>query len=197
MSGDVDTSQPHLCDHRTYPTSTPGACRILPRSRAHTGSSDITISHAMRQMSWILGHFWLWWARRASRRGVVSVWMMSLDTYVTRGRAGAASGGPRGRREVDESPNRVQPDQGGKRVNPLPSPGIPMRAPLRPSIPSAAAGGRPGTAGGRPMVPRDRLSRPVAAEVKTAAKFARRPLPGVQPAMAHCRPSWPLSTGEP
>ena len=38
------------------------------------------------------------------------------------------------------------------------------------------------------MVPRDRLSRAVAAEVETSEKFAHRPLPGLQPAMAHSRP---------
>jgi hypothetical protein len=73
--------------------------------RALTVSSNITTSLAMRQMSWILGHFWLWWVRRASRRGVVSVCMVSLYPYGARGAAGPASGGSRERRGLDGNPN--------------------------------------------------------------------------------------------
>jgi hypothetical protein len=96
MSEHLYISLPHLCDRRTHPTSTPGACRVLPRSLAHTRSSDITTSLALRQMSWILGHVWLWWASRASRRGVVSVCIVSLHPYGARGAAGPASWGSRG-----------------------------------------------------------------------------------------------------
>lgn len=85
--------------------------------RALTRSSDITTSLAMRQMSWILGHFRLWWARRASRRGRVSVCMVSFYPYGTRGAAGPASGGSRERRGLDGNPERVgrvQPRKGVK-----------------------------------------------------------------------------------
>ena len=34
MSRHLYISLPRLCDHRTRPSSTPGACRVLPRSRA-------------------------------------------------------------------------------------------------------------------------------------------------------------------
>ena len=116
LSQHLYISLPHSCDHRTCPTSTPGACRVLPRSRAHTRSSDITTSLAMRQMSWILGHFWLWWVRRASRRGVVSVGMVRLYPYGARGTAGPASGGSRGRRELDGIPLLLRAEDRGKGV---------------------------------------------------------------------------------